>query len=104
MTTDKPVYHQGDSILVSWQGGPGNNGLDWIGIYPYGTLPHSGSTLWEYLDGTHSAGAAPVNGTVTINSSSLGVGPWPLPTGSWAAWYLLNDGYTGVASIEFTVQ
>jgi phospholipase C len=104
MSTDKPIYHQGDSILVSWQNAPGNNGLDWIGIYPYGTLPHSGSTLWEYIDGSHKAGASPASGTVTINSSSLGVGPWPLPVGSWTAWYLLNDGYTGAASIEFTVQ
>ena len=73
-------------------------------IYPYGTLPHSGSTLWEYIGGSHKGTSSPVNGTVTINSSSLGVGPWPLTSGSWTAWYLLNDGYTGVASIEFTVQ
>jgi hypothetical protein len=104
LTTDKPVYSAGQSIVVSWTGGPGNQPLDWIGIYPYGTLPHSGSTLWEYIGGTQKATKAPVSGSVTISSASLGAGPWPLTAGSWTAWYLLDDGYTGTASVEFTVQ
>ena len=40
---------------------------------------------------------------MTLDQSALGQGPWPLPVGGYIAYYLLNDGYTSVASIDFTV-
>jgi phospholipase C len=108
LTTDKPTYAQGDPIHISFSGGPGNNGKDWIGVYPYGatgpTPPTAGSLAWEYIDGTQTAGTAPAMGTITIDASSINTGTWPLPVGGYIAYYLLNDGYTSAASIDFNVQ
>ena len=57
------------------------------------------------LDGTHTAGASPATGTVSIGQPSLGsTGTWPLPKGKYTAYYLLNDGYTAATSVDFTVQ
>jgi phospholipase C len=109
LTTDKPTYAQGEAIHVTFTGGPGNQPKDWIGVYPYGpsgpTPPQPGSFAWEYIDGTQTAGASPAMGTVTIDASSIGsMGTWPMPQGGYIAYYLLNDGYTSVASIDFNVQ
>jgi phospholipase C len=108
LTTDKPDYQQGEAIHVSFTGGPGNNPKDWIGVYPYGpngpTPPQPGSFAWEYIGGTQTAGASPGMGTVTIDATSLGsTGTWPMPKGGYIAYYLLNDGYMSVASIDFNV-
>jgi phospholipase C len=104
LSTDKPVYSQGQDIKVTFMNGPGNDSQDWIGIYPYGTLPHPGSTLWEFIGGTQAATTSPASGTVTINGASLGSGPWPLPAGAYTAYYLVNNGYSYLGQIEFTVQ
>jgi hypothetical protein len=99
------VYAPGDVIKISFTGAPGNNGQDWIGIYPYGTQPKPGSFAWQFIDGTHTAGASPAMGTININAASIGSsGTWPFPVGQYIAYYLLNNGYTAAASIDFTVQ
>jgi phospholipase C len=107
LTVDKPSYKQGDSIVVSFTGGPGNDPKDWIGVYSYPasgpTPPKPGSMLYQYIGGAHTPTTAPKSGSVTLDASALGQGPWPLPVGGYIAYYLLNDGYTSVASIDFTV-
>ncbi len=107
LTTDRPSYRPGDSIRVTFSGCPGNNPIDWIGVYPYAagtpSFPHPGSTVWAYLGGTHTGSGSPAAGNVTLNGSLVGRGPWPLPVGSYTAFYLLNDGYRYVTSVEFTV-
>ena len=107
LTTDKPTYKQGETITVSFTGGPGNNPKDWIGVYPYGasgpTPPQPGSTLYQYVGGAHTPTTSPTSGSVKLDMSALGKGPWPLPAGGYIAYYLLDDGYTSVASIDFNV-
>jgi hypothetical protein len=108
LTTDKPTYTQGETIHVSFTGGPGNNPMDWIGVYAYGpngpAPPTPGSLAWEFIGGTQTASTSPAMGTVTIDASSINKGTWPLPTGGYIAYYLLNNGYTSAASIDFNVQ
>jgi hypothetical protein len=96
----KTSYAVGEPIVVNFSGGPGNP-KDWIGVYPKGTAPHPGSTIWNYVDGSHTAGAGLSQGTVTLGTGS---GTWPLTVGQWMAYFLVNDGYTPIASIEFDVK
>jgi phospholipase C len=108
LTTSKPTYAKSEPIVVSFSGGPANNPKDWIGVYPYPasgpTPPQPGSTLYNYIGGQHNPTTAPASGTVTLDQGALGKGPWPLPAGGYIAYYLLNDGYTSVASIDFNVS
>jgi phospholipase C len=107
LTVDKPSYKQGDPIVVSFSGGPGNNPNDWIAVYNYSgtgpTPPQPGSLLYQYIGGAHTPTTSPASGSVTLDMSALGQGPWPLPVGGYIAYYLLNSAYTSVASIDFTV-
>jgi hypothetical protein len=43
------------------------------------------------------------SGMVTLDAASNGNGGWPLPAGGYIAYYLLNDGYTSVSSIDFNI-
>src|SRR6185312_9373906 len=103
LTTDKTVYAPGDTIQISWTGGPGNEAKDWIGVFPSGTQPMMSSFAWEYIGGTQSVGVLSASGTVTIDMTSLGsAGTWPFPVGQYSAYYLLDGAYTPAASIDFT--
>jgi hypothetical protein len=107
LTVASPNNKQGSPIVISFTGGPGNNPKDWIGVYSYGasgpTPPASGSLMWQYIGGSHTASTSPTSGSVTIDSTAAGKDSWPLPVGGYIAYYLLNDGYTSVASIDFNV-
>ena len=107
ITLDKTSFASGESIAVHFAGGPGNP-KDWIAVYPRTVTPVSGSTLWSYCaTGTHTATAAAVtSGTVTLDANSAGsASSWPLAAGSsWTAYYLVNDGYTSVASVQFDIH
>jgi hypothetical protein len=107
LTLDKTSFAPGESIIVHFSGGPANP-KDWVGVYPRTDSPHSGSTLWKYCAGdTHTALATGVSsGSVTLDATSVNTASaWPLASGtSWTAYYLLNDGYTSIASIEFDVH
>jgi phospholipase C len=111
LTTDMPTYQTGESIQVSFTGAPGTDGKDWIAVYTYpatgATAPNANSLAFAYIDGTQTAGASPMMGTVTIDAASVNPGMggmWPLPAGGYIAYYLLDGGYTQAASIDFTVQ
>jgi phospholipase C len=96
----KTSYAVGEAVVVSFTNGPGN-AKDWIGVYPKGTSPHPGSTIWQYVNGTHTATTGVTQGTVQLGAGS---GTWPLTVGQWMAYYLVNDGYTSIASVEFDVK
>jgi len=94
---DKASYGSGEDIIASWTAGPGNAN-DWIGIYPRGVTPSTGSSGWLYVNGTTTATEGVVEGSVTFT-------PLSLPgAGDWTAWYLLEDGYTPAAEgVDFTI-
>jgi hypothetical protein len=94
---DKASYGSSEDIIASWTAGPGNTN-DWIGIYPRGVTPSTGSSGWLYVNGTTTATEGVVNGSVTFT-------PFSLPgAGDWTAWYLLEDGYTPAAEgVDFTI-
>jgi len=93
---DYSVYYPGEEISIHFQGGPGN-GADWLGIYPEGGVPGSGtSTLWAYVNDTQTAGAGLSQGTVTFTGGLSDVG-------TWYVYFLLNDSYTPLATNSFTV-
>ena len=100
LSTTKTVYAPGEPIVASFSDGPGN-ATDWVGIYPDNVAPGSvGATLWYYVDGSKTAGAAYTHGTLTFASGS---GTWPLPPGRWKAFFLANDGYSVLAYAPFWV-
>jgi phospholipase C len=107
LTVDKPSYKPGDPIVVSFTGGPGNNPMDWIAVYTYTgngpTAPKPGSLLYQFIGGAHMPTTSPASGSVTLDMSALDQGTWPLPTGGYIAYYLPNNGYASIASIDFTV-
>jgi PKD repeat protein len=97
VVTNKNTYHIGDSITVSFRNGP-RNPTDWIGIYNAGDIPGSTpSTLWLYVNGTHSATDSIGDGTVTFHEGLAGTGIY------WTG-YFEDDGYTILDSISFTVS
>jgi phospholipase C len=107
LTLDKTSYASGETITATFSGGPGNP-KDWIAVYPRTATPSPGSTLWNYCaTNTHTATATGVtSGTVTLSASSANnASSWPLPAGSqWTAYYLVNDGYTSIASVQFDIH
>jgi hypothetical protein len=59
--------------------------------------------MWQYNGGSQAPTTSPASGSVTINASAGDKQAWPLPVGSYIAYYLLGNGYTSVASIDFNV-
>ena len=96
VVTSLENYFPGQTISVSFNGGPGNPN-DWIGVYPEGVTPGStGSTLWNYVNGTRTPGAGLQEGSMTFGSG-LNL------AGVWTAYLMVNDGYTVVTNVSFNV-
>jgi hypothetical protein len=96
VVTDHANYLPNEPIIASFVNGPGNP-LDWVGIYPDGVEPGSvGSTLWLYVGGTQTGSAGLKEGSVTF-PTGLAL------AGDYAAFLLLNDGYTKLAETKFKV-
>ncbi|MBK1826643.1 hypothetical protein [Haloferula rosea] len=73
----------GQTLTVSWTGAAAGP-TDWIGVYRMEDSPGTDfSTQWRYLNGTQSAGAGPVDGSVEFT----------LPLGDYYVVHMLNDGY-----------
>ena len=69
MSVDKPIYEQGDPIVVSFSNAPGTNPRDQIAVYTYGPdgadLPSpGGALLWSYIGGTQRPTTAPASGPI----------------------------------------
>jgi phospholipase C len=107
LTVASPNIKYNTPFTISFTGGPGNDNQDWIGIYSYTasgpTPPTPGSLMYQFIGGTQTPTTSPVSGSVTIDASAKGKQAWPLPVGGYIAYYLLNNGYTSVASIDFNV-
>ena len=107
LSVSSPNVTYDTSFQISFTGGPGNDAQDWIAIYPYTsdgpTAPTPGPLMWQFIGGSQTASTSPASANVTIDASAADKQAWPLPVGSYIAYYLLDDGYTSVASIDFNV-
>ncbi|MBR5134427.1 MAG: metallophosphoesterase, partial [Clostridia bacterium] len=84
---DSTVYEPSQTITVTYSGTDTN---DWVGIYPYGTVPGGiNSLVWQYSVGS---------GTVTFDVSSLN------GAGDYRACLCDNNGYAILDVAEFTVR
>jgi len=97
VVADQSSYRSGQAIQITFSGGPGNS-TDWVGIYRVGQVPGQvASTLWQYVDGSQTAGAPGItSGVLTFSSSTLSAG-------QWNAFFLADNGYAVLASTAFTV-
>jgi len=96
LTPNHATYYAGEDVVLTFANGPGNR-LDWIGIYPEGTLPGpTPSTRWFYVDNTTQGNVGLREGMVTFAGGMNLAGPW-------TAYLLENDGYTILAQTTFTV-
>ena len=108
LTTDKPIYAAGEPVVTSFINGPGRDPRDRIAVYTYPasgpTLPNPTPVLVSYIGGTQTPTTAPASASVIFDQSKLGVGPWPLPSGLYIAYYLPAGSYLPLASIDFKVR
>lgn len=89
------AYLPEEAIEIGWRNGPGNP-LDWVGIYPDGTVPGSvASTRWLYVGGTQTGTVGLQEGTVQFEGT--------LEIGAHDVHLLENDGYTSLADSGFSV-
>lgn len=96
LISDHTSYFPGENMVFTFLNGPGNR-LDWIGLYPDGVTPGSvGSTRWYYVNGTQGGTVGLSEGVVTF-AEGLNI------AGDWAGYFLLNDGYTMLATNLFKV-
>jgi hypothetical protein len=105
LTVSKNPYAVGEPLVFTFKNGPGN-ATDWVGVYPGGTTPITNDPiLWDYIGGGHSATIAASSGTVALANGSENVGhSWPLPVGHYTGFFLINDGYNWIASVDFDVR
>ncbi|MBL9139608.1 MAG: hypothetical protein JNK85_27310 [Verrucomicrobiales bacterium] len=93
---DHDAYHPGEDIVVTFSGGPGGS-KDWIGVYTPDAEPGPvPSTVWRYVDDTQNGNQGLREGSVHF-PGGLGL------AGDWVVYFLLNDGYTKVATNQFQV-
>jgi hypothetical protein len=61
--------------------------------------------VFSYVGGAnHIPAGGRTDGAVTLTAASANKpSQWPLASGRWVAWFLVDDGFTTVASVEFTV-
>jgi Phosphoesterase family len=92
LTTSTASVAQGANIVFNYATTPAMvNADNWIGIYATGNTPGQGSSInWQY--------APSANGTASFSTSGLAAG-------SYAAWYLYDNGYTALSGpLNFTVS
>ena len=93
---NKRTYTTGEAIITTFSSGPGNP-KDWVGIYQEGQTPGNvDSTIWNYTDGTQNGIGAVTDGSITFTTGLTA-------PGRYVAYFLLNDGYTALATESFTV-
>lgn len=108
VTTDAPSYTVGQSIQVSFAGGPGNDKADWLAVFSSGPdgpgTPRTGALAFQYIGGKQTETSSPASGTITIDATAAGTQAWPLPAGQYVVYYLLGNGYEEVGQATFTVK
>ncbi|MDH6124847.1 alkaline phosphatase family protein [Kitasatospora sp. GP82] len=85
LTTSTPTVTNGASVTFQYSTpAASTSSTNWIGIYPSGVTPGQKSSLtWQYAPNS--------SGSQTFATSNL---PGP---GTYAVWYLYNNGYTPLA-------
>lgn len=92
----KTTYTPNEAITINFSDGPGN-AKDWIGIYNQGDTSGLVSSIdWLYVNGKQSATKKLKNGTVTFSAGLPNIG-------TYKVYFFKNDGYTVLASSNFTV-
>ena len=90
------TYAPGQAITIAFTNGPANP-KDWVGVYKADQTPGAvGSTIWYYVNGTRSATTGLDHGSVTF-ATGLST------AGEYRAFFLLNDGYSVLASEPITI-
>ena len=98
ISLDKASYDFDETVTVSYSNGPANDS-DWIGLYYAVSTPAQGaaSLLWQYTNGTQSAGSGSANGSVSFANPGLQLG-------DYEAYFLENDGYSVIdGPVTFSV-
>jgi hypothetical protein len=93
LTTGTPTVSNGSSVTFQYATPTATaSSTNWIGIYPQGVTPGQQSSLtWQYAPNS--------SGSLTFSTSSLP------GTGTYAVWYLANNGYTALAGpLSLTVN
>jgi len=95
--TDQRTYFPGQNIVINFVSGLGN-AKDWVGVYKAGETPGGGpnSTIWNYVNGTQTSSTGLAEGTFTFSGGLAAIG-------DYVAFFLLDDGYTVLATESFTV-
>ena len=92
LTTSKPVYVPGESIVFHYTNGSGSN-KDWIGVYTAGNLPADCASSNAYLAWAYTNGG---EGSSTFSS---------MVEGDYIAQLYSNDGWCKIGdSVNFSVQ
>ena len=94
LTTNQPSYAVGEPITVSWRNALAQR-FDWVALYSAND-PDLYNNYWAY---TYTQ--ASVNGSALFDQSLLG--ETMLPSGEYVARLLLDDGYSVIAEIRFSV-
>lgn len=81
----------GQPLTVQYQTTTNTSSSDnWVGLYPVGQYPASGSSAWEWAPGA--------GGTATFPSSALPA------AGTYDLWYLYDNGYSQLAGpVQITI-
>ncbi|KAJ3280961.1 hypothetical protein HDU79_011210 [Rhizoclosmatium sp. JEL0117] len=89
LKSSQTCVQAGAPVQFGWTSTDGNGAKDWVGMYPVGKcgtqigdVCTSGSSAWGYI----FPNGGSTGGNITINA--------PTATGSYGAYYLLNDAYT----------
>ena len=112
LSLNKATFAEGEDIVVKFRR-PSSQATrtDWIGIYSSSVSKPDGNPkaiLWLYVCNSKLSCLSRVSsGQVTFGSATAG-NSWPLPAGSYNAWYMDNDKYSPVSTtppspITFTI-
>ena len=91
ITTSATNVLQGNVITVTWANIANPTAKDWIGLYAAGAS-NTAYLSWFYLSCSQTPGLAPGSGSCPL------VIPASLPNGNYQVRYLVNDGFSGIAS------
>lgn len=96
---NKSVYAEGEEVLAT---ASGDGAKDWIGIYKKDEKPGGGTVAlqWYYVKDFNGVEANTTKDAIVDTQHQADV---ILPVGEYIAYYLLNDGYTPAAQVEFKV-
>ena len=95
----KTVYAEGEEVIAI---ASGDGAKDWIGVYKKNEKPGGGTVAlqWYYVKDFNGVEANTTKDAIVDAQHPADVN---LPVGEYIAYYLLNDGYTAAAQVEFKV-